>query len=95
MERLSAEGRFFHRGCFRCEYCHTTLRLGNYMYDREGKYDNRFYCSQHFGMPGTQQMRSRRKLEQKTEPDLGIKPIVLANTPDKVCYACIVKFIIY
>ncbi|XP_022161142.1 F-actin-methionine sulfoxide oxidase Mical isoform X2 [Myzus persicae] len=84
MERLSAEGRFFHRGCFRCEYCHTTLRLGNYMYDREGKYDNRFYCSQHFGMPGTQQMRSRRKLEQKTEPDLGIKPIVLAKTPDKI-----------
>ncbi|VVC28632.1 Hypothetical protein CINCED_3A006155 [Cinara cedri] len=82
MERLSAEGRFFHRGCFRCEYCLTTLRLGSYMYDREGKYDNRFYCSQHFGMPGTQQMRARRKLEQKTEPDL-IKPIVLNKTPEK------------
>ncbi|KAF4526300.1 hypothetical protein B566_EDAN015215, partial [Ephemera danica] len=26
MERLSAEGRFFHRGCFRCEYCGTSLR---------------------------------------------------------------------
>jgi hypothetical protein len=26
MERLSAEGVYFHRGCFRCEYCGTTLR---------------------------------------------------------------------
>jgi len=46
-------------------------------------------------MPGTQQMRSRRKLEQKTEPDLGIKPIVLAQAPDKVGYSCIIKLIIY
>lgn len=30
MERLSAEGRFFHRGCFRCEYCGISLRLGKY-----------------------------------------------------------------
>lgn len=26
MERLGAEGVYFHRGCFRCEYCGTTLR---------------------------------------------------------------------
>jgi F-actin monooxygenase len=26
MERLTAEGVYFHRGCFRCEYCGTTLR---------------------------------------------------------------------
>ncbi|XP_050425009.1 F-actin-monooxygenase Mical isoform X2 [Adelges cooleyi] len=85
MERLSAEGRFFHRGCFRCEYCQTTLRLGTYMFDREGKYNNRFYCSQHFGLPGTQQTRSRRKYEQnKTEPDMGIKPIILDKTPEKI-----------
>ncbi|XP_050523688.1 F-actin-monooxygenase Mical isoform X2 [Daktulosphaira vitifoliae] len=83
MERLSAEGRFFHRGCFRCEYCLITLRLGNYMFDREGKYNNRFYCSQHFGLPGTQQTRSRRKYEQKTEPDMSIKQVILNKTPEK------------
>lgn len=93
MERLSAEGRFFHRGCFRCEYCLTTLRLGNYMYDREGKYNNRFYCAQHFGMPGTQQMRSRRILQQKTELDFGIKPI-LTKTPEKVCLFVYHKLIV-
>lgn len=52
MERLSAEGRFFHRGCFRCQYCSTNLRLGSYMFDKDGKYGHRFYCSQHYGMQG-------------------------------------------
>nr|XP_018895758.1 PREDICTED: protein-methionine sulfoxide oxidase Mical isoform X3 [Bemisia tabaci] len=65
MERLSAEGRFFHRGCFRCEYCSITLRLGNYAFDRDGKFGNRFFCPQHFGMSGTQQKRAyRRKSEE-------------------------------
>uniref|UniRef100_A0A452SLC8 F-actin monooxygenase n=1 Tax=Ursus americanus TaxID=9643 RepID=A0A452SLC8_URSAM len=35
MERLSAEGKFFHRSCFKCEYCATTLRLSAYAYDIE------------------------------------------------------------
>jgi len=49
MERLSAEGKFFHRGCFRCEYCNTTLRIGAYAFDRDGKYGNKFFCVSHFG----------------------------------------------
>uniref|UniRef100_A0A1B6E0J1 LIM zinc-binding domain-containing protein n=1 Tax=Clastoptera arizonana TaxID=38151 RepID=A0A1B6E0J1_9HEMI len=64
MERLNAEGRFFHRGCFRCEYCSTTLRLGSYAFDRDGKFGSRFFCTQHFGLPGTQRMRVRRKSEE-------------------------------
>ena len=32
MERLSAEGHFFHRECFLCENCGCTLRLGSYSY---------------------------------------------------------------
>lgn len=32
MERLSTEGKFFHRGCFRCEYCNSSLRLGKLDY---------------------------------------------------------------
>ncbi|XP_076263943.1 molecule interacting with CasL isoform X4 [Rhynchophorus ferrugineus] len=52
MERLSAEGRFFHNGCFKCQYCHTQLRLGSYMFDKDGQYGHRFFCSQHYGMPG-------------------------------------------
>ncbi|XP_018580267.1 F-actin-monooxygenase Mical isoform X2 [Anoplophora glabripennis] len=52
MERLSAEGRFFHHGCFKCQYCNTQLRLGSYAFDRDGLYDNKFFCIHHFGMVG-------------------------------------------
>ncbi|XP_053506001.1 protein-methionine sulfoxide oxidase mical3b [Ictalurus furcatus] len=46
MERLSAEGKFFHRSCFQCAHCSSTLRLSNYAYDElQGK----FYCKQHYG----------------------------------------------
>ncbi|KAJ8269534.1 hypothetical protein COCON_G00121410 [Conger conger] len=45
MERLSAEGKFFHRSCFQCDYCGTTLRLSSYAFDvQEGK----FYCTPHY-----------------------------------------------
>ena len=27
VERMSAEGKFFHHGCFRCEYCGTVLKM--------------------------------------------------------------------
>ncbi|KAL2728435.1 F-actin-monooxygenase mical2b isoform X1 [Vespula squamosa] len=60
MERLSAEGKYFHRGCFRCEYCSTSLRIGNHTYDRL-KNGGRFYCTQHFGLPGTMKGRIEKK----------------------------------
>ncbi|XP_047248910.1 F-actin-monooxygenase mical2b isoform X6 [Girardinichthys multiradiatus] len=45
MERLSAEGYFFHRECFRCDVCNCTLRLGGHTFDsQEGK----FYCKIHY-----------------------------------------------
>ncbi|XP_053740489.1 protein-methionine sulfoxide oxidase mical3a isoform X15 [Synchiropus splendidus] len=45
MERLSAEGKFFHRSCFKCDYCGTTLRLSSYAFDVEG---GKFYCKPHY-----------------------------------------------
>ncbi|XP_061826114.1 protein-methionine sulfoxide oxidase mical3a isoform X2 [Nerophis lumbriciformis] len=45
MERLSAEGKFFHRSCFKCDYCGTTLRLSSYAFDIE---DGKFYCKPHY-----------------------------------------------
>ncbi|KAJ8968602.1 hypothetical protein NQ317_004418 [Molorchus minor] len=52
MERLSAEGRFFHHGCFKCQYCQTQLRLGSYAFDRDGMYGFKFFCLHHYGMVG-------------------------------------------
>ncbi|XP_068774072.1 F-actin-monooxygenase MICAL1 isoform X2 [Struthio camelus] len=48
VERVSAEGRFFHRGCFQCRQCGATLRLGDYAFDEE---DGHFYCSLHYPNP--------------------------------------------
>ncbi|XP_036977302.1 protein-methionine sulfoxide oxidase mical3a-like isoform X1 [Acanthopagrus latus] len=44
MERLSAEGFFFHRSCFQCFSCSSTLRLAAYAFDQ---HRGRFYCLQH------------------------------------------------
>ncbi|KAM9469860.1 F-actin-monooxygenase mical2b isoform 2-T3 [Clarias gariepinus] len=48
MERLSAEGYFFHRECFRCEVCSATLRLGGHVFDQ-----GTFYCKLHFSQRKT------------------------------------------
>ncbi|XP_059402781.1 F-actin-monooxygenase mical2b-like isoform X2 [Carassius carassius] len=45
MERLSAEGCFFHRECFRCNVCGCTLRLGGHAFDSN---QGAFYCKLHF-----------------------------------------------
>ncbi|XP_043389370.1 F-actin-monooxygenase MICAL1 isoform X5 [Chelonia mydas] len=48
LERVSAEGHFFHRGCFQCHQCGTTLRLGDFAFDED---DGRFYCMLHYSSP--------------------------------------------
>ncbi|XP_030281730.1 F-actin-monooxygenase mical2b isoform X3 [Sparus aurata] len=45
MERLSAEGYFFHRECFRCDVCNCTLRLGGHTFDSQ---EAKFYCKAHY-----------------------------------------------
>uniref|UniRef100_A0A8B9DVT6 F-actin monooxygenase n=1 Tax=Anser cygnoides TaxID=8845 RepID=A0A8B9DVT6_ANSCY len=66
MERLSAEGHFFHRECFKCEICSTTLRLGIYAFDVE---EGKFYCKPHFThCKISNKHRKRRATLQKEEP---------------------------
>ncbi|XP_022696694.1 F-actin-methionine sulfoxide oxidase MICAL3-like isoform X2 [Varroa jacobsoni] len=50
IDRLSAEGHFFHRSCLRCEYCDDNLRIGSYAYDSSGVCRGKFFCVQHFRM---------------------------------------------
>ncbi|XP_072320607.1 F-actin-monooxygenase MICAL2 isoform X2 [Eucyclogobius newberryi] len=45
VERVSAEGLFFHRECFRCSSCNSTLRLGAHAFDTE---QGKLYCQLHF-----------------------------------------------
>ncbi|KAL6483390.1 hypothetical protein MHYP_G00082620 [Metynnis hypsauchen] len=44
LERGSAEGKFFHRSCFTCQQCGTTLRQGGYTFYPD---TGRFYCEEH------------------------------------------------
>lgn len=57
MERLSAEGYFFHRECFRCDVCNATLRLGGHAFDSD---QGTFYCKLHFAQRKTNH-KSRKK----------------------------------
>lgn len=41
--QLRADGKVFHKACFRCKQCNQTLSLGNFA-ALEGKY----YCKPHF-----------------------------------------------
>lgn len=47
VQRLIAEGFVFHRNCFRCSYCLTSLHKDYYAYFRE---ENQFFCKHHFGL---------------------------------------------
>ncbi|XP_034029272.1 F-actin-monooxygenase mical1 [Thalassophryne amazonica] len=44
LERISAEGKFFHRSCFTCQKCGITLRLGGYTFNQT---TGHFYCELH------------------------------------------------
>ncbi|XP_075423242.1 F-actin-monooxygenase MICAL2 isoform X5 [Ascaphus truei] len=66
VERLSAEGHFFHRECFKCAYCSTTLRLGNYVFNMaEGK----FYCQPHFMYSFSNNKQRKRRTDSKIQEE--------------------------
>ncbi|XP_059212478.1 F-actin-monooxygenase MICAL2 [Centropristis striata] len=45
VERVCAEGLYFHRECFRCCTCSSTLRQGAHAFDSE---QGKLYCKLHF-----------------------------------------------
>jgi len=42
-EQVKADDKLYHRGCFRCEYCQGTLKLGSF-----ASMDGRVFCKPHF-----------------------------------------------
>eukprot|EP01103_Thecamoeba_quadrilineata_P009255 TRINITY_DN1898_c0_g1_i1.p1 TRINITY_DN1898_c0_g1~~TRINITY_DN1898_c0_g1_i1.p1 ORF type:complete len:574 (-),score=176.52 TRINITY_DN1898_c0_g1_i1:77-1798(-) len=42
-ERLSIDGKVYHKACFRCVHCNLQLKLSNY-----APVDDRFYCKPHY-----------------------------------------------
>uniref|UniRef100_A0A673Y3V7 F-actin monooxygenase n=1 Tax=Salmo trutta TaxID=8032 RepID=A0A673Y3V7_SALTR len=62
MERLSAEGHFFHRECFRCNVCSSTLRLGGHAYNSQ---QGKFYCKIHYSQRQPN-LQSSSKFQRRT-----------------------------
>ncbi|KAI5609040.1 [F-actin]-monooxygenase mical1 [Silurus asotus] len=62
LERGSAEGKFFHRSCFTCQQCGTTLRQGGYTFHAE---TGRFYCEQH--SEPKEENKEKRDVEQSDQ----------------------------
>ncbi|KAM7414000.1 hypothetical protein PAMA_019021 [Pampus argenteus] len=65
MERLSTEGYFFHRECFRCDVCNCTLRLGGHTFDSQ---EAKFYCKMHYAQrqSSTHLGRFRRRKDDQS-----------------------------
>ena len=42
-EKLSADGKIFHKSCFKCNHCKKVLSLGNY-----ASLNGVYYCKPHF-----------------------------------------------
>ncbi|KAM8970418.1 F-actin-monooxygenase MICAL2 isoform 4-T4 [Sarcophilus harrisii] len=79
MERLSAEGHFFHRECFRCEICSTTLRLAVYAFDAD---EGKFYCKAHFIHCRTNSKQRKRRAELKRQEEEAKEKQQEAKWPD-------------
>eukprot|EP00092_Neocalanus_flemingeri_P024414 GFUD01026470.1.p1 GENE.GFUD01026470.1~~GFUD01026470.1.p1 ORF type:complete len:1877 (-),score=478.06 GFUD01026470.1:313-5943(-) len=64
VERMSAEGKFFHRACFRCDYCNILLRLGSYVYHREGRFAGKFFCIPHSTEKALEKYKYKKKIDE-------------------------------
>ncbi|CAH1798546.1 unnamed protein product [Owenia fusiformis] len=73
-ERQTSEGYFFHRGCLKCDFCSTALRIGSYAFDRSEDGDGKFYCIQHKGMVKRVRRKRSREYNEPLPPVPSIPP---------------------
>ncbi|GFS17477.1 [F-actin]-methionine sulfoxide oxidase MICAL2 [Elysia marginata] len=80
MERMSAEGVFFHRQCLKCDHCGVGLRLTNYSCDREAK-PVKFYCYRH-ALPEMRLRPARKRGLDEEEAKENVPEMVVTEAPD-------------
>ncbi|NXP50001.1 MILK1 protein, partial [Heliornis fulica] len=71
VQRYLAEGKLYHRQCFRCKECSSTLLPGSY---KPGSEAGTFVCTQHRG-----KMAVSGKAERRPSPD-GLSPELRTET---------------
>uniref|UniRef100_A0A8C7GUT3 Molecule interacting with CasL protein 1 n=1 Tax=Oncorhynchus kisutch TaxID=8019 RepID=A0A8C7GUT3_ONCKI len=81
LERISTEGKFFHRSCFTCQQCGTTLRLGRYTFNQ---HTGKFYCELH-----SEQLEMENR-EQSPSVKVGLSVLSLSRWEIKpfCCIPC-------
>lgn len=80
MQKVHVEGHLFHRGCFKCNKCRSTLQSKVYEYENE---TDRFYCRQHF------REVIRQKSIKRTMEARGIKAFDENDIPKKQKTECV------
>jgi len=72
-EQLKADDKVYHKGCFRCEYCQLTIKLGSF-----ASMDGRLFCKPHFKQlfnskgnysEGFGKLKPQQEFEAKRKPD--------------------------
>uniref|UniRef100_A0A673CMP8 F-actin monooxygenase n=1 Tax=Sphaeramia orbicularis TaxID=375764 RepID=A0A673CMP8_9TELE len=74
VERICAEGLYFHRECFRCSTCSSTLRQGAHAFDSE---KGKLYCKLHFDQrnSGTNLRRNFSLRSNRSGAEVQQKPV--------------------
>ncbi|XP_056589123.1 F-actin-monooxygenase mical1 [Triplophysa dalaica] len=80
LERGSAEGKFFHRGCFKCYLCSSTLRQGGYTFHSN---TGRFYCELHSQAEDEEDEEARRASQANAEHGIKEKENEETTTSDE------------
>nr|KAG5694857.1 hypothetical protein BaRGS_028785 [Batillaria attramentaria] len=77
MERLGAEGVFFHRHCLKCDFCGVGLRINNYSCERPPGEGVKFYCYRHAIPEMRNRPRRKRNLESADDVKENIPATVI------------------
>ncbi|CAL1602006.1 unnamed protein product [Knipowitschia caucasica] len=78
VQRFLVDGKLFHRNCFRCTECHSTLLPGSYkLVNNSGS----LVCSHHIARHGLANQNGRPDLSKK--PELSKKPVIVESA--RIC----------